>query len=134
MFFLKPQYADTMPNKGNKKAKVAEEDLDFEIMPRVEVIYEDTRSVTGAEMEFKWGKIYHMLQDQKFLDAGLEDLPLFGNILRTGITRVSMRPELFPCTEVIGWIFPEENARDMIIYNVEGKGFTSFTAAYIAKA
>ena len=32
-----------MPNKGKKKAKVVEEDSDLEIMPRVEIIYEDTK-------------------------------------------------------------------------------------------
>ena len=45
-----------------------------------------------------------------------------------------MGPEMFPCVEVIGWILPKENSRDMIIYNVEEKGFASFTPAYIAKA
>ena len=55
-FFVQPHSAsDTMPKKGMKKAKVAEEESDLEIMPRVEIIYEDTRSVTGAEPEFKWG-------------------------------------------------------------------------------
>ena len=44
-----------MPKKGKKKAKVAEEESDVEIMPRVEIIYEDTKFVTGAEPEFKWG-------------------------------------------------------------------------------
>ena len=45
-----------MPKKGKKKAKVVEEDSDVEIMLRIEIIYEDTKSVTGAELEFKWGK------------------------------------------------------------------------------
>ena len=39
-------------------------------MSKVEIIYEDTKSVTGAEPEFKQGRIYHMLQDQKVLDVG----------------------------------------------------------------
>ena len=103
--FLSPH--DTMPKKGNKKAQVIEEDSDLEIMPRVEIIYEDTKSVTGAKMEFKWGQIYPMLQDQKVPDAGLEDLPLFRNILRLEITKVSTQLELFPCDVVIGWIFPK---------------------------
>ena len=71
---------------------------------------------------------------KEFSGVGLEDLPLFGSILRSWITRVSTRPELFPCVEVTGWIFPQENARDMVIYNVEYKGFTSFTPTYISKA
>ena len=52
---------NTMPKKGKKKSKVAEEDSDLEIMPRIEIIYEDTKSVTGADLEFKLGYIYHML-------------------------------------------------------------------------
>ena len=88
----------------------------------------------GTELEFKWGKIYHMLQDQKIPDAGLEDLTLFNNILRSGITKVSTRPELFPCSEVIGWILSKADAKGMIMYNVEDKGFSSFTPAFIAQA
>ena len=88
--FVQPRFAsDTIPKKGKKKAKVAEEESDLEIMPRVEIVYEDTKSVIGAEPKFKWGRIYPMLQDQKIPDVGLEDLPLFGNILRLGITKVS---------------------------------------------
>ena len=75
-----------------------------------------------------------MLQDKKILDAGLEDLPLFKNILRSGITKLSTRPELFPFSEVIGWIWSKENAGDRILYNVEDKGFSSFTPAYISKS
>ena len=58
-------------------------------MPQVEIIYEDPKSVTGVELEFKWGNIYHMLQDQKAPDVRLEDLTLFENILISGITKVS---------------------------------------------
>ena len=92
-----------MPKKGKKKDKVAEEESDLEVMPRVEIVYEDTKSVTEADLEFKWGQIYHMLQDKKIPDVGLEDLPLFDKFLRSGITKVATRPELFPCSEVIGW-------------------------------
>ena len=95
--FVQPQSAsDTMPKKGKEKAKFTEEDLDLEIMPRVEMIHEDTKSITGAKPEFKWGQIYHMLKDQKVPEVGLEDLPLFGNILRLGITEVSTRPDSVP--------------------------------------
>ena len=47
---------------------------------------------------------------------------------------MSKRSEFFPCSEVIGWILSKENAGDMILYNVEDKGFASFTLAYITKA
>ena len=54
---------DNMTKKGNKKANIIEDDSDTECSPaqRVELIYEDTKSITGAEPEFKWGQIYHML-------------------------------------------------------------------------
>ena len=40
----------TMPKKGgNKKAKVTEEDSDLEVFPRMEIIYEDTKAITGVE-------------------------------------------------------------------------------------
>ena len=122
-----------MPKKGKKKAKVVEEDLDLEIVPRVEIVSEDTRSMTGIEPEFKWGKIYHMLQDQKIPDASLEDLPLFDNILRSGIPKVSTWPELFFFSEVIGWVLSKADVKGMIMYNVEDKGFSSFTPTFIAK-
>ena len=58
---------DNMTKKGKKKAKIVEYDLNTEGSPtqRVELIYEDTKSVTGAEPEFKWGQIYHMLVEKK---------------------------------------------------------------------
>ena len=75
-----------------------------------------------------------MLQDQKVPDAGLEDLTLFNNILRLGITKVSIIPEQFPFPEVIGWITSKADARGMIMYNVEDKGFASFTPMFIDKS
>ena len=42
-----------MPKKGGKKkAKVTEEDSDLEVLPRMEIIYEDMKVVIGAEQEF----------------------------------------------------------------------------------
>ena len=42
-----------MPKKGGKKkAKSTEEDLDMDVMPRMEIIYEDTKAVTGDEQGF----------------------------------------------------------------------------------
>ena len=78
-----------MPKKGKKKAKVVDDESDVEITPQVEIIYEDTKSVIGAEPKFKWGEIYHMLRDQKVPYRGLEDIALFDKILRSRITKVS---------------------------------------------
>ena len=44
-----------MPKKGKKKNKFVKEELDLEVMPRVEIIYEDTKSVIKVEPKFKWG-------------------------------------------------------------------------------
>ena len=47
-----------MPRKGKKKIQATEEDPEIEIITRVEVIYEDTKAITGIEPEYKWGGIY----------------------------------------------------------------------------
>ena len=83
-----------MTKKGKKKPKIVDYKSDVEITPtpRVEIIYEDTKSVIRAEPEFKWDQIYHMLNDKKVPEVGLEDLVLYENILKLGITKVSTRP------------------------------------------
>ena len=53
--------SDIMPNKGKKKANITDDELDIEITLRVEIMYEDTKSVTRTEPEYKCGNIYHML-------------------------------------------------------------------------
>ena len=75
-----------------------------------------------------------MLQDQKVPYASLEDLNLFNNIWRSRITKVSTRKELFPFAKVIGWILSKDDAKRMIMYNVEDKWFSSFTPTFVAKA
>ena len=80
------------------------------------------------------GEIYHMIKDQNVLDAGLEDIPLYDNIGKSGITKAATHPKIFPCAEVIGWILPRTYPTTMIISNIEGKSFASFTPAYITKA
>ena len=75
-----------------------------------------------------------MLKEKSIIEAGLEDLVLYDNILKSRITKVSTRLEIFPCLEVIGWILSKANARGIIMYNVEDKRFSSFTPAFIAKA
>ena len=59
MVMLQLQYLHhNMPNKsGKKKANATEEKSDLEFLPKMEIIYEDTKSVTGAKKEFKWGHI-----------------------------------------------------------------------------
>ena len=44
-----------MPWKKKKNAQVAEEEPEVEVITKVEVIYEDTKAITGVEPEYKWG-------------------------------------------------------------------------------
>ena len=52
-----------MPRKHNKKAQENEEDPNVEIITQVEVIYEDTKSITRIHPEYKWGEIYRMISN-----------------------------------------------------------------------
>ena len=75
-----------------------------------------------------------MLVEKKVLETRLEDLDLYDNILKSRITNVSTRLNIFPCAEFIRWILSKEDEIWMIMYNMEGEGFASFTPAFIAKA
>ena len=120
---------DTMTNKGKKKANIVDYDSDEEVVEaptrRIEIIYEDTKAINGAKLEFKWGQIYHWLVESKVPEARLEDLALYDNILRSGITKVTTRLEMLPCAEVIGWILPRIDTTGMLMNDVENKGFAS---------
>ena len=100
---------DNMTTKGKNKENIIEYDSDIEGSPtqRVEFIYEDTKSVTGTEPKFKWSQIYHMLVEKRVPKVGLEDLALYENILRSGITKVSTRPDMFPCASSSDGFFLE---------------------------
>ena len=65
---------------------------------------------------------------------GLEEEPLYANIEKYSIMKVATRPELFPCSEVIGWILPQVDTTMMILGNVEGKGYATFSPGYVALA
>ena len=88
----------------------------------------------GDEHVFLWGQIYHMIKHQNVSDVGLEDILLYVNIRKSGITKKATCPKLFPCVKVIGWIIPRANSSTMIISNAEGKAFASFTPTYITKS
>ena len=61
-----------------------------------------------------------MIEDRSILDTRLEDLPIYANIERSAIMKDSMRPEIFSCVEVIGWILPKANITKMILLNAYG--------------
>ena len=124
-----------MPKNGDrKKAKASEVNSYVEIVSRIRIKFEDTRSITGASLEFKWGETYQMIRYQNVPDVGLEEMSLYQNIKYLGITKAAKCLELFSCTEVIVWIFPQTNPSTMIISNIEGEAFASFTPAYITLA
>ena len=56
-----------------------------------------------------------MMVERKVLEAGLGDLALYENILKSRLTKITTRPEVFPWTEVIGWLLPKIDMVGMII-------------------
>ena len=48
--------------------------------------------------------------------------------------KASRIPELFPFSEVIGWVLSKADAKGVIMYNVEDRGYASFTPAFKAKS
>ena len=87
---------------------------------KVEIIYEDTKPVTGANPEFRWCQIYQMIKDHTVPGAGLEDIPIYTNIKRSAIMKASTCPEIFPCSEVINWILPRIDVVKMILEDENG--------------
>ena len=59
-----------MPRKQKKKAQVAEEEPEVEVITKVEFIYEDTKATTEVELEYKWGEVYRMISSQSIPDVG----------------------------------------------------------------
>ena len=52
---------NNMTKRGKNKAKIVEYDSNAKVakvapIPRVGIIYEDTKAISGAEPEFKWGR------------------------------------------------------------------------------
>ena len=48
--------------------------------------------------------------------------------------KVATRPELFPCSDVMRWILPHTNSNTMLMGNVEGQGYATFSPGYVALA
>ena len=55
---------------------MAEEELEVEVITKVEVIYEDTKATTGVEPKYKWREVYRMISSQSVPHAGFEDMPI----------------------------------------------------------
>ena len=92
-----------------------EEEPEVEVITKVEYTYEDTRCTIGLEPEYKWGKIYKLISHHEVPDTGFEEETIYANIERYALMRIATRPELFPCSEVIGWILPRADVTTMIL-------------------
>ena len=75
-----------------------------------------------------------MMVEGKVPETGLGDLVLYENILRSGINKIVIRPEIFPCAEVIGWLFPKIDIVGMMIKNEKGQPVASFAPTFISAA
>ena len=99
---------------------MVKEGPEVEEVTKTEYIYEDTQCVSGVEPEYKWGEVYRSISHREVPDMGLEEEAIYANIEKSGVMKVATRPELFPCSEVIGWILPQVDTTTMIMGNVEG--------------
>ena len=91
-----------------KKEKPSGANSDCEIISgsRTETKFEDTKEITGIAPEFKWGELYQMIRDQNIPDDGIEEIVLYHNINRSSFTKAARNLDIFPCSEVLGWILP----------------------------
>ena len=85
-----------MPKNGKNKVQTTGDDPEIEIVPKLEIIYEETKSFIGVEPEFIWGQIYQMIREQVVPEVGLEDIPIYANIMNSAIMNGSTHPGLFP--------------------------------------
>ena len=87
-----------MPKRQKKKAQMAEEEPEVEVITRLEIIYEDTKATTRVEPDYKWGEIFRMISNHNVRDARFEELTIYANnIEKSALMKVATRPELFPC-------------------------------------
>ena len=104
-----------MSKRQKKKAPVVKEYPDMEVVTKTEYIYEDTKCISSVELEYQWGEIYRLIMHWEVSDMGLEEEGIYANIERSSLMKIATRPELFPCSEVIGWILPRADVTTMIL-------------------
>ena len=115
-----------------KKAPIAEGDHEVEIITKCEYIYEYTRATTREELDYKWGDIYRLVSNQEVPDTGFEELTIYANIEKSALMKIATRPELFPCSEVIGWILPRVDMTTMILANTAKQGYVYYNPGYVS--
>ena len=109
-----------------------EREPEVEIITKVEYIYEDTKSTTGVEPDYKWEEIYMMIANQNVHDVGFEEITIYANIEKSDLMKVATRPDLFSCSEVIGWILPRVDVTTMILENTAKQGYATYNPAYVS--
>ena len=100
----------------------------------MEYIYEDTKATTSVEPDYKWGDIYRMIVNQNVPDAGFEELNIYAKIEKSALMKVATRPDLFPSSEVIGWILPRVDVTTIILENTAKQGYATYNPAYVSMA
>ena len=123
MYIWQEELELTMSKRQKKKAHVVEKEPEMEVVTKTEYVYEDTKCISSVEPEYQWGEIYRLITRREFPDMGLEEESIYANIERCSLMKVATRPELFPCSEVIGWILPRADVTTMILGNVERQGY-----------
>ena len=98
---------------------MVEEEPEVEVVTKIEYIYEDTKCISGVEPECQWGEIYRLITCLEVPNMGLEEEGIYANTERSSLMKIATRPELFPCSEVIGWILPQADITTMILENDE---------------
>ena len=117
-----------------KKDSITEGDPEVEIITKVEYIYEDTRATISVEPNYKWGEIYRLISNQEVPDTGFEELTIYANIEKYALMKIATKPELFPCSEVIGWILPRVDMTTMILANTAKQGYAAYSPSYVSLA
>ena len=59
---------------------------------------------------------------------------IYANIEKSTLMKVATRPDLFPCSEVIGWILPRAYVTRMILENTKKQGYVAYNPAYVSMA
>jgi hypothetical protein len=67
----------------------------------------------------KWGEVYHMFKKSKFSveDEEPDELQVFMNIRKSGISKVTTYPTVSPCSYVITWILKNIDVNGRYVYN-----------------
>ena len=65
---------------------------------------------------------------------GLEEEGIYANIERSSLMKIATRPDLFPCSKVIGWILPWADVTTMILENFDKQGYAAYSPGYVALA